>query len=114
LTLTGGMGVNLLHRVAREDCGRLVRVSFGEFLARGEERRGDGATGRAGDAGMGRRGDRKGKRRRAGRESGPAESQSIYWGRFLALRAGLEKYRYLEGDAPTMPGLTAAARRTEN
>jgi superfamily II RNA helicase len=107
-TPTYGMVLNLLHRFALEDCERLLKLSFGEFLARGgraEERRVERPEGR--------KGDRK-KRRRHGRDQAALETHSIYWGRFLALREVLQKVDYLEGDAPTLPGLTAAALRTEN
>jgi superfamily II RNA helicase len=110
-TPTYGMVLNLLHRFAPEDCERLLRLSFGEFLARGGR---DPVEGRA-DPAAGRRADRsKKKARRGKRERPPAESQSIYWSRFLALRGVLERYDYLEGDAPSLPGLTAAALRTDN
>ncbi len=105
---TYGMVLNLLRRFAPEECERLLRLSFGEFLARaagGKEVWGGGERARRGDR----------KERRRGRPEGAAfESHSIYWGRFLALKGVLETYGYIAGDAPSPPGLTAAALRTEN
>jgi len=103
---TYGMVLNLLRRFAPQDCERLLRLSFGEFLARGDkEGRGEGYKPR--------RAERKRGRGRAA-ERPPAESPSIYWGRFLALQSVLEQYGYLDQDAPTPPGLTAASLRTDN
>jgi superfamily II RNA helicase len=104
---TYGMVLNLLRRFAPQDCERLLRLSFGEFLARGEK---DGRD----DGLKVRRAERKSGRRRSQLERPSADRPSIYWGRFLALQAVLEQYGYLDQDAPTPPGLTAASLRTEN
>jgi superfamily II RNA helicase len=107
-TPTYGMVLNLLHRFTPEECERLLRMSFGEFLARGA-REVEEQEVRETD----RRAERRARRRRR-HDHSPRETHSIYWGRFLALRAVLEQYGYLKGDTPSLPGLTAAALRTEN
>src|SRR5947208_1439732 len=85
---TYGMVLNLLHRYAPQDCERLLRLSFGEFLARGAALEQAGAAaGSPGDARSARREERRRRRRPERAARSPAESPSIYWGRFLALQA---------------------------
>jgi superfamily II RNA helicase len=112
---TYGMVLNLLRRFAPEDCERLLRLSFGEFLARSnraKDEMAEEARNTRSYRNAARRADRK--KRRGQQDRAAADTPSIYWGRFLALQAVLEKYGYLDRDAPTTPGLTAAALRTEN
>jgi len=94
-TPTYGLVLNLLRRHTPAQAERLLRRSFGQYLADGHRRR------------------RRVREHRAGRDAA-LPTRCRYWERFCALQSVLEAYGYVWNDRPTAEGLLAAALRTEN